>query len=144
MKRFEHWATRSLHSFLKDEMHKPFAWGQNDCCLFSANAIQSFTGVDVALDFRNKYTTKLGAFKAIKTITGGTTVEDAAVYCANKFGLKERIHPLMAQRGDLAVFHNGDEVIAGLVHLNGRSVVSVSDNGTVILPITTIKRSWSV
>lgn len=142
--RLEHWATRSLHDFLKSTMHTPFAWGSNDCALFAANGIKAMTNTDIAFEFRGKYTTKIGALKAIKTITGGTTPEDAVAYCANKFGLKERIHPLMAQRGDLVVFDNAGEVIAGLVHLNGRSVVSVSDKGTVILPITCVTRSWSV
>jgi uncharacterized protein DUF6950 len=82
--------------------------------------------------------------KAIKTVTGGTTVADAAAYCANKYGLVEHQYPLMAKRGDLVVIENGTDLIAGVVHLSGRDVISVSETGLVRLPITSIKRSWSV
>jgi hypothetical protein len=112
--------------------------------MYPANAIQSFTGVDIAEDFRGKYHDEASAFALIKTITGGTTVADAAAYCANKHGLHEYAYPLMARRGDLVVIKNGDTLIAGVVHLNGRHVISVSQTGLVRLPITSVVRAWSV
>lgn len=142
--RYEHWAERHFHKFLVDSANTPFKWGVNDCATFAANAIQSFTGTDIASDFRGKYTTKIGAAKAIKTITGGMTTEDAVVYAANKNGLVERKYPLTAQRGDLVLLDNAGELIAGVVHLSGRSVTSVTDKGTLNLPVTTVKRSWAV
>lgn len=144
LKKHEHWHTRAFHNFLLEMADKPFAWGTNDCALFAANAIQSFTDVDIAADFRGKYTTELGAMKAIVQIGGGETVADAAAYCANKHGLVEHKYPLMAKRGDLVVVDNGGTLIAGVVHLNGRHVVSIGENGLVRLPITQIKKSWSV
>lgn len=142
--RTPHWATREFHDFLNSAMYSPFSYGTQDCCTFAADAIKSFTGFDIAQEFRGAYKTKVGALKAIKQISGGTTVEDVVAYVANKYGLKERIHPLMCQRGDLVIFEHGDDILAGVVHLNGRSIVSVSDSGTVILPVTQVKRSWSV
>lgn len=142
--RTQHWATREFHDFLIQEAYKPFEWGVRDCCTFAANAIKSFTNVDLADDFRDKYTTKIGAFRAIKSVAGGSTIEDAAVYCANKHGLVERKYPLMAQRGDLVVFNNGGDVIAGVVGLSGRHLISVSDTGLVCLPITDVTRAWVV
>jgi hypothetical protein len=135
---------RQFHVFLLERSTTPFAWGANDCALFSADAIQSFTGQDIADDFRGKYTTQIGAFKTVKSITGGSTVADAALYCATKHGLTEHTHSLMAKRGDLVLVDNGGELIAGVVHLNGYNVVSVNEKGIVRLPITAIKRSWSV
>ena len=144
LQRTPHWATREFHSFLLESATKSFAWGTNDCCMFPANAIKAFTGIDIAEDFRGKYTDQDSAFALIKTITGGTTVADAAAYCATKHGLFEYEHPLMAKRGDLVVVANGDNLIAGIVHLNGRHVVTVSEAGLVRLPITSIRRSWSI
>lgn len=127
----------------------PFVWGTNDCCLFPADAIKAFTGVDIASDFRGKYTDEASAFELIPWITGhevdrASAVEDAAVYCAQKAELKEWPGPLFAQRGDLVVIANGETTIAGVVHLNGRHVISVGQSGLLRLPLRSVKRAWRV
>lgn len=142
--RKDNWDTKDLHDFFLNRERVPFQWGANDCCIFVADAILSFTGTDIAVDFRSKYNDKDGAFATIKSVTGGNSVEDAAEYCAVKFGLPELTHPLMAQRGDLVVVKNGQDLIAGIVHLNGRQVVVVSEAGLLRAPIRTIKRAWRV
>jgi hypothetical protein len=143
--RKQHWETRDYHAFLRERQKSLFKWGENDCCLFAADAIESQTGVDIASDFRGKYSDKASAFALIKSVTGGTTVADAAAYCAQKHGLAELQHPLMAQRGDLCVFKNVDgELIAGVVHLNGRHLVSVGEQGRIAVSITNIIRAWRV
>lgn len=142
--RTPHWATREYHKFLLARAHTPFAWGVNDCCIFPADAIQSFTGVDLAADFRGKYANEDEALALIETVTGGKTVADAAAYCADQHGLIERIHPLMAQRGDLVVIAESGNLISGIVHLNGRHVVTVSERGLLRLPIMNVKRAWAV
>jgi hypothetical protein len=142
----EHWLTRAFNQFLLDSANTPFAWGSNDCCLFSANAILAVTGVDIADDFRGKYTDEASAFALVTTITrvAKPTVSDAAAHCAAKHGLVEYTHPLMAKRGDLVVISNGGTLICGVVHLNGREVVSISQKGVVRLPISNVVRSWGV
>jgi hypothetical protein len=140
--RKQNWDTKHLHDFLLERASAPFQWQANDCCTFVADAIKSFTDVDVAVDFRGQYHDKVSAFKAIRTITGGTEVADAAAYCAVKFELSELEHPLMAQRGDLVVVENGGELIAGIVHLNGRHVVVVSEAGLLRVSIRSVKRAW--
>jgi hypothetical protein len=142
--RHEDWDTAHFHQFLMDNANKKFAWGSVDCCLYAASAIQAFTGVDLADDFRGKYTTELGAFRTIKKVTGGSTVADAAAYSANKYGLTGYQHPWCARRGDLVLINNGGNVIAGVVHLNGRFVVSVSEAGPVTLPLTSVVKAWSI
>ncbi|MGC1781755.1 MAG: hypothetical protein WA708_04490 [Acidobacteriaceae bacterium] len=144
LKRTEHWATREYHKFLLARAKTPFAWGTNDCCLFPADAIEAFTGVDLASDFRGKYHDEASAFALIKSVANGTTVADAAAYCAAKHGLAERKYPLMAQRGDLVTIENAGSLIAGIVHLNGRHVVSVGASGLLRMPITNVKRAWAV
>jgi hypothetical protein len=149
IKRCIHWATREFHQFLKSRAQTPFAWGTNDCCLFPADAIHSFTGHDLAEDFRGKYTDEASAFALIKTLTGGTTVEDAAAWCAQKAGLMEwakdgKPLPLFAKRGDLVVLEDSGRMIAGVVHLNGRHVISVGESGLKRLPLNTVKRAWKI
>ena len=139
-----HWAETYFHDFLVENADKPFQWGSWDCSLFCADAIKSITDVDVAVDFRDQYTTEFGALKTIKRVTGGTTVADAAQYCAEQFGLVEYEFPLLAKRGDLVVAQNGDSLISAVVDLNGRHIISVSENGLMRLPITNVVRAWSV
>jgi len=144
LQKIEHWQTRAFDEYLRTNAHAPFAWGTNDCCLFPANVILANTGVDIASDFRGKYTDEASAFALIKSVTGGSTVADAAAYCATKHGLVEHTFPLMAKRGDLVAMKNGDTLICGVVHLNGRHVVTVSESGLRRLPITSVTRAWSV
>lgn len=142
--RTTHWSTQEFHQFLLSREKSPFEYGRNDCALFSADAIKSFTGVDIAEDFRTKYKTQTGALKAIKKVTGGESVEDVANYVANKYSLKEYEHCLCAKRGDLVLVDNGGTLIFAVVHLSGRHVISVSETGLVRLPLTSIKRSWGI
>lgn len=144
LKRTQHWATREYHQFLLDRAHTPFTWGANDCCLFPADAIKAFTGTDIAADFRGKYNDQPTALAAIKNIAGGHTVADAAAWAAKKHGLVELEHPLMAQRGDLVVLQDSGNTIAGIVHLNGRHVIAVGEQGLKRFPISSIQRAWRV
>lgn len=140
--RFREW--RALHAFLLKRRSMPFSWGSNDCALFAADGIQAMTGVDIAGDFRGKYSTAAEAFALIKSITGGSTVADAAAWCAEKAGIAELKYPLKAQRGDLVVFENGGNLISGLVHLNGYQIASVTEKGMAGFPIAQIRRAWHV
>jgi|SRR5665213_1978903 len=142
------WDTREFNAHLQEHARKPFAWGTHDCCTSAANAIQSFTGVDIAADFRGKYTDLASALAAIKTVTGGSTIEDAAAWCAAKHGLVEYPKPLFAQRGDLVLMQvtneDGLPLIAGVVHLNGLHAISVGEHGLVRLPVRAVRRAWKV
>jgi hypothetical protein len=146
MKRIEHWATRGLDAFLRSRAATPFAWGTHDCALFAADGIEVMTGVDIAADFRGKYSDEAGALEAIRTVAGGATVADAAAWCAAKHGLEEWRHPLCAQRGDLVVYE--DEItgrpVSGLVHLSGRHIVAAGPDGLKRVSITEVLRAWHV
>jgi len=144
LKRSPTWLTRELATFLKDHVNARFVWGTLDCCLFTADAIQAMTGVDIASDFRGKYTDQASAFALIKTVTGGSTVADAAAYCAAKYGLTEWKHPLQAQRGDLVAVTNGTDLIAGVVDLSGRFVAALGESGIIRISIRNITRAWHV
>lgn len=145
MTKHEHYLEAHLHDFLAERQDVPFAWGLNDCAIFAADAILAMTGTDIAEDFRGRYTSEVGALRAIKKITGGSTIADAAGYCANKHGLVEHKYPLMAKRGDLVLIKNRDgNEIAGIVSLDGRHVVSPGDNGLVKFSIMKVTRAWSL
>ena len=142
--RFPHWATRELHAHFLSHEETPFKWGLNDCCLSAADAIQAMTGTDIATDFRGRYSTQLGSVIAIKAVTGGTSIEDAVTFCAAKHELVEWLSPLLAQRGDLVLIQDDDRLIAGVVHLNGKHVISIGEQGLKRLPLTSVTRAWKV
>lgn len=145
MKRLVHWETRSYHQFLLDSAHIPFAWGTHDCSTFCADGIEAITGVDIADDFRRKYSTEKEAFALITSVTGGSTVADAAEYCAKKHGLTDLAKPLFAKRGDLVVFEAPTgSLVSGLVHLNGRHIIAMGEDGLYRFPISHVKRAWHV
>jgi hypothetical protein len=150
LKRTTHWLTRELDSFLRQSKSVPFAWGSNDCCLFAANAIEAMTGVDIADDFRGKYADESSAFALIASVTGGTTVADAAAWCVKKHGLSEwldaaaRPLPLMAKRGDLVVVENAGRLIAGVVDLSGKFVACMGESGTLSISVRRVTRAWHV
>lgn len=150
LKRTLYWYRIEFHQFLVEREAMPFEWGVNDCCLFPADAIRAFTGYDLAADFRGKYTDESSAFALIKALTGGSTAEDAAEWCASRAGLKEwadkdgKPTPKFAQRGDLVVIANGETLIAGVVHQNGRHAISVGSSGLLRLPLRSVKRAWKV
>ena len=145
MIRKPYWDTRDFHEFLKRSNKDTFDWSENNCCNFAAKAIEAQTGVRIDDDFAGKYSDKVSAFKLIKSVTGGSNVADAAAYCAEKHGLPELQYPLLAQRGDLVVFPNTDgELIAGVIHTNGRHAVSLGETGTIAVPISKVVRAWSV
>jgi hypothetical protein len=155
-----HWDTRGLHAFLLARATAPFVWGANDCALFAADAIEAMTGVDIAADFRGsdgrgKYHDEASAFALIHSVTGGTTVADAAAHCAAQHGLVEWLlphspgtvpvpGPLLARRGDLVVLPDAGRLIAGVVHPNGRDVAVVGEAGLKRIPVTTVTRAWHV
>jgi hypothetical protein len=140
--RIDHWEHK-LHDFLMSRAGKPFAWGSNDCCLFVADAIETIIGVDPAKDFRGKYSDQKEAFSQIKSITGGSTVEDVANFEFSKLGFNS-VPVLFAQRGD-AVLLEGDQGLAlGIVHLDGRHALFVSAKGLSKLPVKNCKRAWRV
>lgn len=136
---------RLLHAyevFLRARAAMSFAWGSNDCALFAADGILAMTGVDLAADFRGKYSDEAGAFALIASVTGGKTVADAAAWCAAKHGLEELAHPLKAQRGDLVIFPNGATLISGLVDLTGTYLLSPGDAGILRFPFNLVQRAW--
>jgi hypothetical protein len=142
LKRQKHWDTRAFHKFLVARARAPFKWGANDCALFAADGIQAITGVDIAADFRGKYSTEADAMELIKTVTGGETIADAAAWCARKHNLVEWPKPFYARRGDLVVFQAPTgAMVAGLVHLSGQ-LVGVGEKGLFIFPISKTLRAW--
>lgn len=100
--RLSDWEAR-LSAYIAEKRSEPFAWGQHDCCTFSAGAVEAITGTDPMPEFRGKYDTALGSVRVL----GGKTLAEV---------LDDKFEPVpigFAQRGDLAMFDNCVGVVAG-------------------------------
>ncbi|MCB9990675.1 MAG: hypothetical protein H6867_04770 [Rhodospirillales bacterium] len=132
LKRLNNWP-EAFAAALEAVQHEPFEWGKNDCCLFACNIVKAITGTDLASPFRG-YKDRAEAFEIIKGYGG---IGKLAESVAEEYGIPE-INPLIARRGDVCLFNNGngetlgicrgDLVLApGKEKLDGIPVSKVSD-----------------
>lgn len=127
LKRFENWP-ELLYGYVESVKDKPFQYGTHDCALFTCNAINIMTGVDLAQPFRGKYKTSRGAYGALKRFSGGGLLE-TSMKIFGKYNC-EVIPHTMAQRGDAILSGIGGETVLGLIGLDGKAIFS-GENGVV-------------
>lgn len=110
----------------------PFEWGQNDCCLFAANAVEVITGIDPAKKYRG-YKTKLGAAKKLKDlgIEGAWTKE---------FG--DPINPKLLRRGDVVLFDNEGSLAVGICI--GSQFAAVGETGVLLFSMKQALKGWRI
>lgn len=131
MQRRPDWQSR-LCEFVRANETRPFVWGEWDCALWTAAAIEAITGTDIAVDIRGKYSTEDEAHAIFASFT------DTAAQIAAQFGMKE-VSPMHAQRGDLIA----TSVCLGLVGLDSQVLV-LGDSGLTKVEYRHIQRAWRV
>lgn len=94
-RRFPDWEAR-LAAYLEPLRLRPFAWGQHDCCTFSAGAVRAMTGIDPMPEFRGHYRTARGSMRLLRRLGRG----DLAATLDAKF---EAVPASLAQRGDIVM-----------------------------------------
>ncbi|MER9170908.1 hypothetical protein NKI12_26855 [Mesorhizobium australicum] len=134
--RLKDWDKRlaRLVSSIKDE---PGVWGETDCLLTAAAAIEAVTGQDIMAPWRGRYKTELGAAKLMRK-EGCETVEDVL---GKFFGLPE-IGRLSALRGDVGVVDRDGVLCAGFVC--DRGFLCRTETACIFLPQTAIKTAFKV
>jgi hypothetical protein len=143
IKRKQEWP-ELLHEYIDSNVSTPFAYGVHDCCLFVADAVQAITDVDLAVDYRGKYTDLKSSLHVIKDVTGGSTVEDVIVHAAQQSELTECPSVLYAQRGDVVLLDHDETLALGIVHLDGVHALFVSESGLHKLPVKQCRRAWRI
>lgn len=148
MLRFEDWPAR-LNRFIESRATRAFEWGTHDCSLFAADCVLELIGIDPAKEFRGKYSTEAGAYRALLTGTRAYETFDTAVDgIAADIGFAE-VPPLTAQRGDVVLIDSlypptpTGRPALGVVHLDGRIAAAGAD-GLVFLPLAAAKRAWRI
>ncbi len=137
------WQSKMLQA-VKARRNIPFAWGTHDCGLFACDITEAVCGTDFAAPFRGHYSTKLGAYKALRRYAGGGLTK-VAEKISREHNLEE-VQPLLARRGDLVL---ASVTIADTPNLRialgiclGEKVAFASNPGFVLLPITLDYRAW--
>jgi len=139
MQRKSNWPA-ALSLFLQEKAALPFQWGENDCCLFTADWLAILTGQypAPAAELRGTYADALSAARAIKQRGGVEQI--AADYCAAQ-GWGE-VATAYAQRGDIATVDTEHGPALGVVL--GREVCHPGAAGVVRVPLKTARRAWRV
>ena len=102
MTRVSVWETR-LSEYIASKRNVTFEWGMDDCCTFSAGAVEALTGVDPMPEYRGKYDTALGSARALSGKKLGEVLDE-------KF---PEVPIGFAQRGDLVLMDDCVGVVAG-------------------------------
>lgn len=135
MKKIEKWIPL-LNAFIEQRKSMPFKWGVNDCSMFISDAVLTMTGVDPAKKFRDKYSTEIGAIRAMKRYGAGK-LKDTLL---QEFGAP--IARLNAGRGDVVYFNTEEGETAGIVF--GGGIIATGPAGIVVKPITAGEIFWSI
>lgn len=134
------WPAR-LDSFFGSRLARPFAYGENDCCLFVADAIEAMIGRDLAAAFRGRYASRKEAIDLARETTGRASVRAIA---ALALGELPAVPVLCAQRGDVLAVRRGRDVSLGILALNGKEIFGVAERGFLRLPLSLACAAWRV
>jgi len=147
MTRHSNWATR-LHLLIESSKDVTFDWGKYNCGLFVARWIREATGVDVGAPYVGKATDKASA-EAI-FLNGFPDLGSFAASIAEAHGMTEVLPITYAQRGDVVWLDNSTPAnpskygALGIVSLDGRYAVCMSEKGTKRVHMQRWKRAWRV
>lgn len=136
-----------MTEFLWAKGRAPFAWGENDCMLFAAQAMRILTGIDVAGLFEGKYKTVRGALRLIKR--AGFPDQIQLIEGVTKKYRWPETAPALAQRADWVLAEEDMEPFKyalGIVDLSGRFGWFVGAEGLqrVALDEPRIVRAWRI
>lgn len=128
---------RRLAAVTSKHITTPGVWGESDCLLKVADAVEAVTGEDLAASIRGAYSTEAGAAKFMRRRK-----------CENVEQVLEQFFEptgrLTAQRGDVVSIEQDGEIAAGFVTEYGVAVPTPS--GTVFRAQTspTIRKAFKV
>lgn len=112
----------------------PFEWGQHDCCLWAADAVQAMTGFDFAAAHRGTYADAAGAARLLHSLGGLRGLACAA--------LGHAIDPRLAAVGDVVLLqHGGRELLAVC---NGADAMAPGSMGLQVVGMDAALAAWRV
>jgi hypothetical protein len=140
--RLDNWQS-ALSDYLTGAAAMPFAYGQLDCGLFVAGAIEAMTGVDVVPGIRRRYRTRAEAFLIVRQLGGAASMERLAEALTRRYDLPE-VAPAAAQRGDVVLMGRGRSSSLALVAMHGTELLKPGAAGILRIPLSYATRAWRV
>lgn len=132
MNRREDWLDR-MWSTIEFFSNKPFVWGSNDCCSFSAKVIDAMCDSNFAKQLAEKYTDEDSAIRYIVE-EGGMEKAISGYLGKSKVG--------RAQRGDVVLFDGALGETLGICV--GSTIASVNDSGVAYFPRSATICYWTI
>jgi len=131
-----------LAAFIDERRHRPFAWGEHDCCLFAADWVLALTGIDPAAALRARYDRELGAARLARECGTASHGDPWGVLeWPTYLGLAET--PVSySGRGDVAAVEHGGRMHLGVII--GRYAAAPGSDGLEFLPRRFWRRTWRV
>jgi hypothetical protein len=86
----------ALRKYLAEGASRPFAWGEEDCCLFPSGWVLLATGRDPAAPFRGRYR---GARRAQRFIAGAGGLAPLVTEAMASIGMAETTSPCAGDVG---------------------------------------------
>ena len=111
-----------------------FAYGKNDCCLFSARVVDAMTGTDYAQKLAEMYHDERSALAYINSF--------GSIQEAVKDWLGEPTNLAFVQRGDVVLFNNEGRETLGICI--GDRIVSVAETGVAYVSMEQAICTWKV
>jgi hypothetical protein len=145
--RINNWPLK-LHEFIVAMRDEKFSWGVRDCGQFAGSWILAATGIDVAAAYRGKYHDEAGAEALF--LNRHLDLGSFAAAIALENGMPEVAPVTCAQRGDVVWVDNSTLLnpslygALGVVSLDGRYAVCMSDKGVKRVHMQRWKRAWRV
>ncbi|MDQ2069311.1 DUF6950 family protein [Natronospira bacteriovora] len=128
---------RRLNAYLRSVQCRPHTYGEHDCTLFVAGAIQAMTGEDLAADVRGEYASQEEAFALIDELGGSLEA-----ICRDRLG--EPVAPLQARRGDVVIGPWADQGGDTLGVVLGARVATVCNRGQTRQMLGQARLAWRV
>lgn len=132
MIRREDWLDQ-MWSTIEAYKDQPFAWGDNDCCSFSAKVVDAMCDSNFAERLSEKYSDEDSAIRYI--------VEEGGMEKAIS-GYLGKSKTSRAQRGDVVLFEGALGETLGICV--GSTIASVYESGVVYLPRSQTICYWTI
>lgn len=114
---------------------KKFKWGESDCALFVAGAVDAQTGSSYLKQYQGSYNSALGALKFLKNL-GFNNLEE--LYAS----MFEEVEVNHAVNGDIVLFKEDNRMTSGIFYL-GRIIAS-TEEGLKLFPLEYAVKFWRV
>jgi hypothetical protein len=134
------WQSR-FSAFAQKRGAMPFVWGSNDCCTFTAAAVEAITGANPMASFEAFGVEKGPRRKALKRLFRRIDKAGGLRALATEY-LGEPVSPLLAGVGDVVVLMNDGREMLGVC--NGVNAIAPGGAGMVALGMDAAIAAWKI